>query len=96
MATHIGKTRGNEDGMNVRLTKKQKAKGIRPEEITGAGRRAGVSRARAGVVYLWLERLRQSGPVAARALGLHPATIYEVARRGRQDAAYWESVLGGE
>lgn len=34
--------------------------------------------------------------VMARALGLHPAAIYEVARRGRPDAAYWESVLGEE
>jgi hypothetical protein len=70
------------------------AEGIRLEELTGAGRRARVSRARAGVAYLWLERLGQGGPIAARALGLHPATIYEVARRGRQDAVYWESVLG--
>ena len=70
------------------------AEGIRIEEIAGTGRRAVVSRARAGVAYLWLERLGQGGPVAARALGLHPATIYAVARRGRQDAVYWEGVLG--
>jgi REP element-mobilizing transposase RayT len=70
------------------------AEGIRIEEIAGTGRRAVVSRARAGVAYLWLERLGQRGPVAARALGLHPATIYAVARRGRQDAVYWEGVLG--
>jgi len=44
------------------------AVGVRAEELRGSGRRAAVSRARAGVAYLWLEWLGQSGPGAARAL----------------------------
>ncbi len=68
------------------------AVGVRAEELRGSGRRAAVSRARAGVAYLWLEWLGQSGPAAARALGVHRATIYAVARRGRQEAAYWEQL----
>ncbi|HEV8715380.1 MAG TPA: transposase [Candidatus Binatia bacterium] len=68
------------------------AVGVRAEELRGSGRRATVSRVRAGVAYLWLEWLGQSGPAAARALGVHPATIYEMAQRGRQEAAYWEQL----
>jgi hypothetical protein len=45
--------------------------GVRAEELRGSGRRAAVSRARAGVAYLWLEGLGQSEPGAARALGVH-------------------------
>jgi len=43
------------------------AVGVRAEELRGSGRRAAVSRARAGVAYLWLEGLGQRGPGAARA-----------------------------
>ena len=68
------------------------AVGVRAEELRESGRRAVVSRARAGVAYLWLEGVGQSGPGAARALGVHRATIDEVARRGRQEAAYWEQL----
>ena len=68
------------------------AVGVRAAERRGSGRRAAVSRARAGVAYLWLEWLGQRGPAAARALGVHRATIYAVARRGRQEAAYWEQL----
>ena len=68
------------------------AVGVRAEELRGSGRRAAVSRARAGVAYLWLEWVGQSGPGAARALGVHRATICAVAGRGRQEAAYWEQL----
>ena len=44
-----------------------RAVGVRAEELRGNGRRAAVSRVRAGVAYLWLEGLGQSGPAAARA-----------------------------
>ena len=66
--------------------------GVRAEELRGSGRRTAVSRARAGVAYLRLEWLGQSGPGAARALGVHRVTIYAVARHGRQEAAYWEQL----
>ena len=69
------------------------AVGISVEEVAGGGRRAGVSRARAGVAYLWLECLGHGGPAATRLLGLRPQTIYEAARRGQQEAVYWQHVL---
>ena len=69
------------------------AVGVRVEEVAGSGRRAAVSRARAGVAYLWLEWLGHSGPAAARVLGLRPQTIYEAARRGQQEAVHWQRVL---
>ena len=64
------------------------------DALQGSGRRGLVSRTRAGIAYLWLERLGQSGPVLARALGLRPPTIYEAARRGQQEARYWERLFG--
>lgn len=66
--------------------------GVDVEELQGGGRRAVVSRARAGIAYLWVEWLGRSGGTIARAVGVHPVTIYEVARRGRQETAYWEQV----
>lgn len=66
--------------------------GVDVEELQGGGRRAVVSRARAGVAYLWVEWLGRSGPPIARAVGVHPATIYEVARRGQQEATYWQQL----
>lgn len=66
------------------------AVGVDAGELSGTGRRALVSRARAGVAYVWLEWLGQSGSVAARALGVHPATIYAIARRGQAEASSWQ------
>jgi len=71
------------------------AVGVRVEELGGDGRRTAVSQARGGVAYLWIEWLGRSGPPLARALGLHPATVYEVARRGRKEATRWEKLFEG-
>ena len=67
--------------------------GVSAQELQGGGRRAAVSQARAGVAYLWIEHLGHSGPRLARTVGLHTATIYHVARRGRREAARWEKLL---
>ena len=66
---------------------------LKRAELQGRGRRAPISRARAGLAYLWIECLGQSGPALGRALGLRASTLYEAARRGRQEAAYWEALL---
>jgi putative transposase len=66
--------------------------GVTVEALQGGSRRAGVSRARAGIAYLWVEWLGHNGVTIAHAMGVHPVTIYEAARRGRQEAAYWEQV----
>lgn len=68
---------------------------VRLDELPSGGRRAAVSQAPAGVAYLWIERLGWSGPMLARTLELHTATIYRVARRGRKEATRWEKLLGG-
>ena len=62
-------------------------------ELRGGGRRAAVTQARAGVAYLWIEHLGGSGPVLARTLALHTATIYRVACRGRKEVARWDKLL---
>lgn len=69
------------------------ATGIRVEELRGGGRRAAVSQARAGIAYLWIECLGRSGPELARAMELHPATIYATAERGLREAARWDELL---
>ena len=62
--------------------------------LTGGARTPRVSRARAGLAYLWVEVLgRPSRPLAA-ALGVQPAAIPKAARRGLQDAREWEQILG--
>jgi len=68
------------------------AVGVAVGALQGGSRRAAVSRARAGIAYLWVEWLGHSGVTIARAMGMHPVTIYEAARRGRHEAAYWEHV----
>jgi hypothetical protein len=49
---------------------------------------------RAGVAYLWIEWLGRSGAPAARAVGIRAEGVYRVAERGRQQAKYWQQVLG--
>jgi putative transposase len=66
--------------------------GVAMDALRGGGRRAVVSRARAGIAYLWVEWLGHNGVTIAHAMGVHPVTIYEAARRGRQEAAYWEQM----
>ena len=61
--------------------------------LQGRGRRPSISRARAGLAYLWIECLGQSGPALGRALGLRAPTLYEAALRGRQEAPYWKTLL---
>ena len=51
------------------------------------------TRARAGIAYLWVERLGRPGRPLARVLGLHPAVVYQAARRGAAQAREWEALL---
>jgi hypothetical protein len=72
------------------LEKVCKAKGVKPREVAGGGRRAVQCRVREGVAYLWIEWLGHSGVPAARAVGIRPEGVYRVAERGRQQAKYWQ------
>ena len=46
------------------------------------GGRAAIAQARAGIAYVWVDCLGQSGRALALWLGLHPAVVYKAARRG--------------
>jgi hypothetical protein len=71
------------------------AVGIRSAALTGGGRRPAVSQARAGIAYLWTVRLGHPGRPLAAVLGVHPAVVYQAARRGAAAAARWEPLLEG-
>ena len=61
--------------------------------LTGGGRRPAVSQARPGIAYPWMGRLGHPGPPLAAVLGVHPAVIYQAARRGAAAAARWDPLL---
>ncbi len=67
---------------------------IPPTALRGGGRRPAVSRARAGIAYLWVERLGHPGRSLAPLLGIHPAVVYQAARRGAAQAREWDRLLG--
>ncbi len=68
--------------------------GISPTALTGGGRRPAVSQARAGIAYLWTGRLGHPGRPLAPVLGVHPAMVYQAARRGVAAANRWDPLLG--
>ena len=57
--------------------------GIPAEALPGGGRVPAVTRARAGIAYLWVEHLGRSGRQLAPVLGLRPAAVYKAAARGQ-------------
>lgn len=69
--------------------------GITPDALQGGGRLPAVTRARAGITYLSVERLSHPGRPLAPVLGLHPAVVYQAARRGAAKAREWERPLTG-
>jgi len=72
-----------------------RAVGIGAAALTGGGRRPAVSQARAGIAYLWTVRLGHPGRPLAPVLGVHPAVVYQAARRGAEAAARWDRLLEG-
>jgi hypothetical protein len=65
------------------------------EALTGGGRSRHVARARDGLAYLWVEVLGRSGQDLARALALHPVSVYRAARRGRAHRATRDPITMG-
>ncbi len=59
------------------LEKVCQAKGVRPREVAGGGRRAVKCRVREGVAYVWIEWLGHSGAPAARAVGVRAEGVFE-------------------
>jgi len=68
--------------------------GISPAVLAGGGRALAATRARAGIAYLWVERLGHPGRPLAPVLGVHPAVVYQAARRGATQAREWDRLLG--
>jgi REP element-mobilizing transposase RayT len=67
--------------------------GVPRTALAGGGRTPALSRARAGLAYLWVEFLGRSGRALALALGVHPSAIPKAARRGALTAAEWCTLL---
>jgi hypothetical protein len=67
---------------------------LAPAALTGGGRARALARARDGLAYLWVEVLGHSGQALARALALHPVSIYRAARRGRAHRNEWDRLVG--
>ena len=72
------------------------AAGLSPEALVGGGRSRAVARARDGLAYLWVEGLGRSGHTLARAVALHPVSVYRAAWRGRKHREAWDRVLRQE
>lgn len=71
------------------------AGGLHPEALRGGGRRPAVAEARAGIAYLWVGVLGQSGRALAQVLGVQPAAVYKAARRGEAAPGRWDQLLKG-
>ena len=72
------------------------AKQVNDEFKCGPAGIFGVSKleVRGGIAYLWLEVLGHPGRPLAPVLGVHPAVVYQAARRGASAAATWQALLG--
>ncbi len=69
------------------------AVGVAPGALAGGGRAPAVSRARAGIAYLWVAGLGRPGRPLAPVLGTRPAAVYKAVQRGRAATATWDPLL---
>jgi REP element-mobilizing transposase RayT len=67
--------------------------GVPPTALAGGGRTPALTRARAGIAYLWVEVLGRSGRALAPTLGVHPSAVPKAARRGARAAVEWRRLL---
>jgi hypothetical protein len=67
--------------------------GIAPAALGAGGRTARVSRARAGIAYLWVTVLGHAGRPLAAPLGIRPQNVYRAAAQGAAAAATWQRIL---
>ena len=68
--------------------------GIAAAQLQTGSRRAAVTRARAGIAYLWVEVLGHPGRPLAPVLGDRPQAVYQAVMRGREARAEWERLVG--
>ncbi len=67
--------------------------GLAPEVLAGGGRTPALTRARAGIAYLWVEVLGRPGRPLAPTLGVHSSAIPKAVRRGAASADVWRDLL---
>ena len=67
--------------------------GIAPAALVAGGRTARISRARAGIAYLWVTVLGHAGRPLAVPLGIRPQNVYRAAAQGGAAAATWQRML---
>ncbi len=67
--------------------------GLAPTALAGGGRTPALTRARAGMAYLWVEVLGRPGRALGPTLGVHPSAIPKAARRGACAATEWRRLL---
>ena len=67
--------------------------GMAPAALGAGGRTARVSRARAGIAYLWVTVLGHAGRPLAAPLGIRPQNVYRAAAQGAAAAATWQRIL---
>jgi REP element-mobilizing transposase RayT len=67
--------------------------GLTPAALTGGGRRIVLQRARAGIAYVWVERLGRPGRPLASSLGVSPQAVYQAVARGCATRREWEGLL---
>jgi REP element-mobilizing transposase RayT len=69
------------------------ATGSHPRALGQGSRRVAVARAREGIAYLALEREGYPGRAVADMLGVHPASVYKAAQRGRAAHRQWDRLI---
>jgi len=67
--------------------------GLSPVALTGGGRRLALQRARAGIAYLWVERLGHPGRPLASVLRGSPQAVYHAVARGPVTRNEWEGIV---
>jgi putative transposase len=63
------------------------------EALRGPGGPRSITRARRGLAYLWTLVLGKSGRQLAKRLAVCPSAVYQAARKGREEDAYWRRFL---
>jgi hypothetical protein len=79
--------------LKVLVTRVCRHVGVPPPALAGGGRIPALTRARAGIAYLWVEVLGRPGRTLTHALGVHPSAIPKAARQGALAAAAWRRLL---
>ena len=67
--------------------------GVTSDAVSAPGQARAVSRARAGLAFLWIDYFGQSGRQLAIAVGLRPGSVYKAAKRGWKERDRWIALV---